>query len=425
MTKEDKDAERAPLVKNATNRKLDREDSLYKYLEPLTGADQDKGLPDHLSYDPVEYLAPTWQKAKSKLLIGLSDEEVAKRHDEFGLNALPKEEKDLFKALLKELFCEPMPIVVWAAIGIEAVEAVTTWPGSDARSSLIDVFVLLLLQFLNVVVGFFEELNAIEAMKEHQDKQAEREVTVIRNGVRQNQLSTTLLVPGDIVCLNKGQMIPADLKMLMGQKSCRVDNSSMTGEGMAVTVHPGALLSAVVAPITRLCSGQLLWMGAVIDQGDVEGIVINTALRVRSPPCPLQRVTGCALSHWAPMCASVLLHSLWVSLVTLADWSTLCADQNRIDDENDARRNRKQLCEDATQFVSMFGDYRWYNHDGCFSVHHDRRPGGIVWDSIRLLCGAADRLDSNCLESCLHDHAGAWGRRAGQGWGNCEENGCD
>ena len=235
MTNEDKDAEREPLV----NRKLDREDSLYKYLEPLTGADQDKGLPDHLSYDPVEYLAPTWQKAKSKLLIGLSDEEVANRRDEFGLNALPKEEKDLFKALLKELFCEPMPIVVWAAIGIEAVEAVTM-SGSDARSSLIDVFVLLLLQFLNVVVGFFEELNAIEAMKEHQDKQAQEEVTVIRNGVRQNQLSTTLLVPGDIVCLNKGQSIPADLKMLMGQKSCRVDNSSMTGEGMAVTVHPGA-----------------------------------------------------------------------------------------------------------------------------------------------------------------------------------------
>ena len=62
-----------------------------------------------------------------------------------------------------------MPIVVWLAIVIEAAQAIAQWPGDEATTSLIDVFVLLLLQFLNVFVAFFEELKAKESIDALQD----------------------------------------------------------------------------------------------------------------------------------------------------------------------------------------------------------------------------------------------------------------
>ena len=118
---------------------------------------------------------------------GLTSAEVDRRLAEFGENKLDEKKENMFIKLLKELFLEPMPIVVWAAIFIEAIEAYVKWPGQDARSSLIDVFVLLLLQFLNVFVAFFEELSAQENIDALQGSLPET-ANVVRGQYRQEEM---------------------------------------------------------------------------------------------------------------------------------------------------------------------------------------------------------------------------------------------
>ena len=169
---------------------------------------------------------------------GLTSAEVDRRLAEFGENKLDEKKENMFIKLLKELFLEPMPIVVWAAIFIEAIEAYVKWPGQDARSSLIDVFVLLLLQFLNVFVAFFEELSAQENIDALQGSLPET-ANVVRDGVRQ-AVRVTQLVPGDIVHMESGEVIPADIEILPTSKPFRVNTSAMTGESKSVQIPPGA-----------------------------------------------------------------------------------------------------------------------------------------------------------------------------------------
>jgi H+-transporting ATPase len=259
--------EEKPLITNvSTAPKGDVDADLMRYLEVLTGEEQSLGLPDKLSYDAGEILQPQWRDADSEH-IGLTDDQVQKRQMQFGLNEIPKHEKNLFLALMHELFCEPMPIVVWTAIIIEVVMTFVEWPGDHATSSLIDVFVLLMLQFLNVVVGFMEEMEAKASMDELQNSLPVT-VKVVRytknlNGKVESvtsPLEAKALVPGDIICLEPGEAIPADCKMLMNQKTIMVDNSSLTGEAIAVEAK----------------GGELLWMGSTIESGAPEAIVVNT-----------------------------------------------------------------------------------------------------------------------------------------------------
>ena len=95
---------------------------------------------------------------------------AARRLELFGENVITKVQESFCAKLITTLFMEPMPIIVWIAILIEAIAAGVEWPGEKATSALIDVFVLLALQFLNAFVGLYEELSA---KKKIEDVQAE------------------------------------------------------------------------------------------------------------------------------------------------------------------------------------------------------------------------------------------------------------
>mmetsp|Transcript_25348 Transcript_25348/g.42480 ORF Transcript_25348/g.42480 Transcript_25348/m.42480 type:complete len:914 (+) Transcript_25348:267-3008(+) len=183
--------------------------------------------------------------------VGLTTEEAERRLEKFGRNELEEKEDDKWVKLALE-FIQPMPIIIWTAIFVEVISAFLMDP-----VSWIDVFILLMLQFLNVVVGFYEELqagNAIAALK----GSLKPEAFVKRDG-KYITVNAGDVVPGDIICLGSGGSVPADCKLLPG-KAVQCDQAALTGESLPVTLRPGA--SAM--------------MGSTITRGEIEAVCTAT-----------------------------------------------------------------------------------------------------------------------------------------------------
>lgn len=159
---------------------------------------------------------------------GLTAEQAEERLEIFGRNEYERERPNQLLALL-DTFREPMANVIWVAILIEVIQTCDKWPGSDARTSLVDVFVLLLLQFLNGFVGWYENMRAEEKMHELLSS-IQNPATVTRDS-KTFVVSEKDLVPGDIITLPLGACIPADCKLIDDHDvGIRVDESVLTGE---------------------------------------------------------------------------------------------------------------------------------------------------------------------------------------------------
>lgn len=188
--------------------------------------------------------------ARTDPVRGLSTAQVTAAFEEYGPNELAQEEGSIILKFLS-YFTGPMALMIWLACLIEVVKAVTTgdgWP---------DFAVLLALQIVNGTVGFIEEHNAgnaIAALKERLAPQAR----VCRNGVWQT-LPARELVPGDLLELKLGDVLPADCILGPGLPF-EVDQSALTGESLPTTVHPGGKL----------------FMGSAVKRGESKAIVVAT-----------------------------------------------------------------------------------------------------------------------------------------------------
>ncbi|CAL5220978.1 g3087 [Coccomyxa viridis] len=139
----------------------------------------------------------------------------------------------------------PMPIMIWLAVIVEA--AIANW---------LDMIILLLIQFINASIGWYETTkagDAVKALKASLKPQA----TVCRDGKWQS-IDAALLVPGDLVLLGSGSHIPADCRVKEG--SVDVDQSALTGESLPVTLR----------------EGDAAQMGATVVRGETHGIVEQT-----------------------------------------------------------------------------------------------------------------------------------------------------
>ncbi len=176
---------------------------------------------------------------------GLSDSEAASRIKEYGYNELTKEENNAFLKFLS-YFWGPIPWMIEAAVILSAI--VHHW------ADFIIIFVLLI---MNAVVGFWEEYhagNAIEALK----KKLAMEARVRREGKWKN-IPARELVPGDIIRLRLGDIIPADAKLLDGDP-IEVDQSALTGESLPVERNPE----------------NDVYSGSIVNQGEIDAIVYAT-----------------------------------------------------------------------------------------------------------------------------------------------------
>ena len=163
---------------------------------------------------------------------GLTDEEAQSRLQQFGQNTIEEEKKSLFARIVSH-FWGPIPWMLEAAVILSA--AVGRWE----ELGVIGVMLL-----INGGVGFWHEneaQKAVEALKAALAPNAD----VIRDGKTQ-QIEARNLVPGDIVVLRLGELVPADVQLLPKQH-LSVDESALTGKSLPVEKQEGDLCHSSTA----------------------------------------------------------------------------------------------------------------------------------------------------------------------------------
>ena len=189
---------------------------------------------------------------------GLDILELRARQARFGPNVIPtaRGHGPWMRFLLQ--FHAPLVYILLAAAAITAV--LHEWVDSGVIFGVVIV---------NAIIGFLQESNAAKALAALA-KTTLTEASVLRAG-EMRRLSSTELVPGDIVLLQSGDKVPADLR-LFHCRDLQVDESALTGESVPVDKQSG-----VLAPDTPLAERRnLAFTSTLVTYGQARGVVFAT-----------------------------------------------------------------------------------------------------------------------------------------------------
>jgi len=200
---------------------------------------------------------------------GLSDEEAQKRRAQYGPNKLEeKKKKSAFLIFVGE-FKDPMTLVLLVAAIISLVVGIL----QHDNEQYADVIIIFGVLLLNATIGTIQETKAEKAL-EALKKLSSPTATVRRNG-KIADVKAEELVPGDIVILEEGRSVPADLRLLEAFQM-KSDESSLTGESLPVEKDPSIVLSGEVGVGDRVNEA---YMSTPIVYGRGEGVVIATGMK--------------------------------------------------------------------------------------------------------------------------------------------------
>ena len=200
---------------------------------------------------------------KSNASVGLTDEVIKERSEFFGKNNLPKYKPISLMARLTNQLKNPLVLVLIFA-------GILTFILKDYLDSAVIFSVVL----INAIIGLIQEGKAENALTAVNSLLSEK-ATVIRNG-RKNIIAAQDLVPGDVVLLESGSKVPADLRLVTTQ-NLRVDESALTGESVAREKSTDEVSSnAVIADRTSL-----VFAGTLVVSGTAKGLVIATGLKTQ------------------------------------------------------------------------------------------------------------------------------------------------
>ncbi|NGX62793.1 MAG: Calcium-transporting ATPase 1 [Candidatus Anoxychlamydiales bacterium] len=178
---------------------------------------------------------------------GLTSSEAKARLEKYGPNALEEKKRSIFKQLLV-FFWGPIPWMIEIAAILSGV--LQKWP---------DFIVIMAMLIINAALGFFQEFkagNAIEALK----KKLALHARALRDGKWVDILAKEI-VPGDIIGVKLGNIIPADLKLVSGEY-LTVDQSALTGESLPVTKK----------------KQDIAFSGTIAKTGEMNGVVTETGM---------------------------------------------------------------------------------------------------------------------------------------------------
>ncbi|NMC74605.1 MAG: HAD-IC family P-type ATPase, partial [Geobacteraceae bacterium] len=193
---------------------------------------------------------------------GLSGEEAENRLDEYGPNEMPHAQRlglwgDMLERCKSPLVIQLLLIaIVSGAIG-------------ELKSTVIVGAMILLSVGLSYILDRRSN-QAVEAL----GRRVQSRTLVVREGA-ETEIRISEVVPGDIVLLHAGSIIPADLRLLAA-KDFFVSESSLTGESMAVekTAEPARAAEQSVLELTNAC-----FLGSTVTSGTARGVVVNTGAR--------------------------------------------------------------------------------------------------------------------------------------------------
>lgn len=176
---------------------------------------------------------------------GLDDNSVRERLNKYGKNGLEDNKVPLWRKFLA-LYVGPIPFMIETALILSLI--LRHWP---------DFILILMLLLINSGLHFWQEFKADNAMEALKNTLALK-ARVLREGRWQN-IDAKLLVPGDIVDIHLGNILPADVKLIAG-KYLSIDQSALTGESL---------------PVDKV-SGDIAYSGTIAKLGSMLAVVIKT-----------------------------------------------------------------------------------------------------------------------------------------------------
>ncbi len=361
---------------------------------------------------------------------GLSTDEVAERTASFGLNVVRAHHVSAWSVLMRQV-SSPL---LWL-LGAAAALSVFVGEGLDAS-------IIAMILAVSVGLGFVNEFRA-ERSAEAMHAEIRHMVTVLRDG-KPCSVDVTCLVPGDVVRLGVGSVVPADLR-LVSATHLECDESILTGESVPAAKSEGAVCAG--APLAELSS--CLFMGTVVHEGSADAVVVATGagtqfgriavgLGDRHPQTEFQQ----GLTHFSGLLARVglalsatifvvnlligrplieaVLFSLAVAvgitpqLLPAVVSTSLAAGSKRLAD-NKVLVKRLVCIEDLGDIDVLFTDKTGTLTDGHISFERAIGPDGSDDDDVLrlgLVCNEAARsgataVGGNSLDLALWESAGA------------------
>ncbi len=214
---------------------------------------------------------------------GLHADEATRRAEQHGANELQDHARRGPLALLADQFKDFMVLVLLGAAVV-----------SGLVGDLTDTLVILVIVVLNAAIGFVQAWRADQALAALR-RLAAAHATVLRGGEVQAVLASAL-VPGDIVLLEAGNQIPADLR-LIEIAQLQVDESALTGESVTVAKQTGTLAAQDASALGDRTN--MAFKGTTATHGRARGRVAATGMHTE-----LGKVPGCwAAKTAAPRCS--------------------------------------------------------------------------------------------------------------------------
>ncbi len=206
------------------------------------------------------------EKLDTNIETGLSNEQILEKRNQYGFNELKaKKKKSLFQKFLEQFKDFTIIVLIIAAI-------VSGIVGVSEGEGITDTIIILIVVILNAIIGVAQESKAEKSLEALQ-KLSNYSSKVIRDGKMQ-VVASRELVPGDIVLLDTGDYIPADLRIIEAV-NLKSQESALTGESVPVEKMSDLIAEENVGIGDRT---NMLFSSSLITYGRGKGVVVETAM---------------------------------------------------------------------------------------------------------------------------------------------------
>ncbi len=195
-------------------------------------------------------------------LTGLASEEAKARLDKYGMNKLKGKPK---KSLISLFLAQLKDMLIYVLLGAAVI---TLFIGE-----YVDAVIILLVVILNAVIGVIQEAKAEKAVEALQQMTTPR--SLVRRDGEVKEINSEEVVPGDIIILDAGRYIPADLR-LVESANLQIEESALTGESLPSSKEAAKILEDPKTPIGDKVN--MAFMSTLATYGRGEGVVVATAM---------------------------------------------------------------------------------------------------------------------------------------------------
>ncbi|MCR5505557.1 MAG: calcium-translocating P-type ATPase, PMCA-type [Bacilli bacterium] len=217
---------------------------------------------------------------------GLSTQEAGERMLQYGLNKLEeKKKKPLFLVFLSN-FNDPMIFILLAAAVLSLGVSLYNTLKNGAAFDIADPIIIMGVVILNAIIGTVQENKAEKSLEAL--KRMSSPTCMVRRDGQLVELKAEELVPGDVVVLEEGRTVPADLR-LIESINLKTDESSLTGESLPVEKDASIVFSEEVGVGDRV---NMAYASTPVVYGRGEGVVVLTGMKTETGKIAKMLSTG-------------------------------------------------------------------------------------------------------------------------------------